>query len=38
MSMTWVLVNPWLPPPVEEVVKISLWDEDEWDEATWQEE
>ena len=32
------LVNPWLPPPVEEVLKISRWDEDEWDEATWQEE
>lgn len=32
------LVNPWLPPPVEEVLKISRWDEDDWDEATWQEE
>ena len=32
------LTNPWLPPPVEEVIRISRWDEAEWDDATWQEE
>ena len=32
------VINPWLPPPVEEFIEISRWDEAEWDDATWQEE